>query len=160
MKETTSCSFFTPCCFLPQAWTSPLLYLQEESNHASVFTCREMASAALVCLWKHPHCLTAWSHLAGRLFMGAIPASESFFSSVLSWSVCVCVFLRLWLMLKPTHTDVFFFLLADHKHWHCSHQNPACLFQNDLISVTLVTVFDMRLLLPHTESLNIQYLLF
>lgn len=33
---------------------------------------------------KTPHCLTAWSHLAGRLFMGAIPASESFFSSVLS----------------------------------------------------------------------------
>lgn len=87
-QKGVSCSFFTPCCFYSR---------RRERHHCRIFkrsqTTLGCSPAELLLHWcgceNTPHCLTAWSHLAERLFMGAIPASESFFSSVLSWSVCV-----------------------------------------------------------------------
>lgn len=142
-QKGVSCSFLTPCCFYSR---------RHERHHCRIFkrsqTTLGCSPAELLLHWcgceNTPHCLTAWSHLAERLFMGAIPASESFFSSVLSWSVCVDA-------KNPPTLTWFFYLLADHERWHCSHPNPACLFQSGLIAVTLVTVFDMQLLLPHSH---------
>lgn len=99
-----------------------------------------------------PHCLTAWSHLAERLFMGAIPASESFFSSVLSWSV------RVDAQTHP-HWHDFFYLSADHERWHCSHPKP-CLFISEWPHRCYLGYCVWHAVASPSQSLNIQYLLF
>lgn len=89
-----------------------------------------------------PHSMVTFSREA---FHGCYSGLRIFFSPAFFPEVCV-------LMLKPTHTDMIFsiFRLITNADT-AAIQNPACLFQSGLIAVTLVTVFDMRLLLPHSH---------
>lgn len=107
-----------------------------------------------VCVWKHPRCLTAWLHRAGRLFMAAILTTEGFYLHVLSSSVCVLINAK------------------THPHWHVflslgwcrtlTLQPPkSCLFIFRVASSLLpwlpcLTCSRFSL----AQSLNIQYPLF